>query len=261
MTYPVEVFPPRGSGIPGRTERLPSAIWATPDRFGDAWAWRPGRVLLGRWRGQPVGFDDDRHILTVAGTRAGKTSTVLLHNLAVIGLNGGDGPQGSWRARPQLCARQWDNRCLSSIRFVNCARSWSPARPTIRLPNGFGRADLVAPDAAIAADALIISNEKDPHWTDSARNLIRALVLFLIVTESRATIRRLRAVAGHDSGRGLRAHGSARCVRGRSRMPEHRSLPSSETVHASSRPSSRRHKKRPHPSTTYDMQVMRATSP
>lgn len=57
---------------------------------------------------------------------------------------------------------------------------------------GFGRGDLVAPDAAIAADALLVPNEKDPHWTDAARNLVRALVLYELAINGVATIRALR---------------------------------------------------------------------
>ena len=36
-------------------------------------AWKPGRFLIGRdTAGRYVGHEDDRHILTVAGSRAGK---------------------------------------------------------------------------------------------------------------------------------------------------------------------------------------------
>lgn len=79
-----EVFPPRGNGIPGRSERLPGATWAKPERIALDWTWQVGRVLLGRSHGQLIGFEDDRHLLTVAGTRGGKTSTVLLHNPRAI---------------------------------------------------------------------------------------------------------------------------------------------------------------------------------
>ena len=37
-------------------------------------------------------------------------------------------------------------------------------------------------------------NERDPHWTESARNLIRGIILYLLDRDGRATLRSLRAV-------------------------------------------------------------------
>ena len=34
-------------------------------------------VMLGKWERRVLGRDDDRHVVTVAGSRAGKSSTVL----------------------------------------------------------------------------------------------------------------------------------------------------------------------------------------
>jgi type IV secretion system protein VirD4 len=189
-----DVFPPRGSGVPGRSESLPSVTWARPEMFGDEWLWKAGRVLLGRSQGRLVGFEDDRHLLTVAGTRAGKTSTVLLHNLAtypgsmVVTDPKGELARATARVRAAMGQRVFVLDPFGELRGdLLSSASYNPFAEL-----GYGRDDLIAPDAASAADALIIANEKDPHWTDSARNLIRALVLFLIATENRATIRRLR---------------------------------------------------------------------
>ena len=38
----------------------------------------------------------------------------------------------------------------------------------------------VKDDAGQIADALIVANERDPHWTDSARILIKALILYTL---------------------------------------------------------------------------------
>ena len=74
-------FPPRGSGIAGRMEAAASARWGHPWELGPNWDWKPDGLLLGHWQGRALGFDDDRHIVTVAGNRAGKSSTVLIPNL------------------------------------------------------------------------------------------------------------------------------------------------------------------------------------
>lgn len=196
MERPTDVFPPRGSGVPGRVETLPSATWATPDRFGDEWRWRPGRLLLGRWKNELIGFEDDRHHLLVAGTRAGKTSTVLLHNLArypgsmVVTDPKGELARATAHIRAAMGHKTFVMDPFGELRGeLLSSASYNPFAEL-----GFGRGELAAADAAIAADALIVPNERDPHWTDSARNLIRALVLFLIATEGKATLRRVRAL-------------------------------------------------------------------
>jgi type IV secretion system protein VirD4 len=53
----------------------------------------------------------------------------------------------------------------------------------------------VAADAAQLADALIIGNPRDPHWTDSAKNLCRGIGLHLLDREPKAaTVRELRRI-------------------------------------------------------------------
>ena len=74
-------FPPRGSGAQNVLEAQPSQAWVHPDQLGPHWDWKPGRVLLGKWKGRLIGRDDDRHVVTLAGNRAGKTQTALIPNL------------------------------------------------------------------------------------------------------------------------------------------------------------------------------------
>lgn len=193
MTTRLDDFPPRGSGVPGRTEKLPSATWATPDQLGDAWRWREGRVLLGRWKGELVGFEDDRHLLTVAGTRAGKTSTVLLHNLARYpGSMLVTDPKGELAKATAHVRAAMGQKVYLLDPFGELRELMSSASYNAFAELGFGRGDLVAPDAAIAADASLVPNEKDPHWTDAARNLIRAFALFEKAGHGDITIRALR---------------------------------------------------------------------
>ena len=57
---------------------------------------------------------------------------------------------------------------------------------------GYGKAEHVAADAAQCSDALVVGNPRDPHWTDSGKNLTRGCIL-LDLAESRVpTIRSLR---------------------------------------------------------------------
>jgi type IV secretion system protein VirD4 len=45
------------------------------------YAFVPGQIILGKMAGRYLGYLDDRSLVTIAGARAGKTSTVLEPNL------------------------------------------------------------------------------------------------------------------------------------------------------------------------------------
>lgn len=187
-----DAFPPRGSGIEGRAEILPSQTWGHPWLLGKSWDWSPGKVLLGEWENRLLGRDDDRHIITIAGTRTGKSSSVLIPNLLrypgsqiIIDLKG---ELARATAKPRAAMGQ---RVFVFDPFGESGFKTAHHNPFGEL--GMGRREHVAADAALLADALIISNNKDPHWTDSAKNLIRGIVLYLLATSPKqATLRELR---------------------------------------------------------------------
>jgi len=185
-------FPPRGSGITGRQEAAPSARWGHPWELSANWDWQPGRVLLGHWQQRLIGIDDDRHVVTVAGTRAGKSSTVLIPNLrrypgSVLVLD----PKGELARSSAEHRRRMGQRVFILDPFGETGEPSASHNPFDEL--GHGDLRNVAADAAQVADALIISNNKDPHWTDSAKNLVRGLTLHLLSTTRAATLREVRA--------------------------------------------------------------------
>lgn len=186
-------FPPRGSGIAGRYEAAPSTRWGHPWELMPSWDWQPGRVLLGHWQGRLIGIDDDRHVVTVAGTRAGKSTTVLIPNLrrypgSVLVLD----PKGELARATAGHRQRMGQRVYVLDPFGETDFPTACLNPFDEL--GPGGAPRIAADAAQIADALIIPNNKDPHWTDSARNLIRGLALHLLATASAATLRQVRAL-------------------------------------------------------------------
>ena len=186
-------FPPRGSGIAGRHEAAPSTRWGHPWELSPNWDWQPGRVLLGGWQGRLIGIDDDRHVVTVAGSRAGKSSSVLVPNLrcypgSVIVLD----PKGELAAATAKDRKDINDDVYVLDPFGETGIATAAHNPFDEL--GHGNPSHIAADAAQVADALIIANNKDPHWTDSARNLIRGLILHLLTTTSSATLRQVRAL-------------------------------------------------------------------
>ena len=186
-------FPPRGSGVKGRGELAPAALWQDPAALGDAWTWKPGAVLLGQWQGRTIGVSDDRHVVTLAGSRAGKTRSVLIPNLLNY-----PGPMVVIDPKGELAKATAPKR--SAFGPVHVLDPFGASGFPSSTHNPFdvlrtSSAGLVAADAAQVADALIIEppGSRDTHWTDSAKNLIKGLVLHLLETQpERATLRGVR---------------------------------------------------------------------
>lgn len=185
-------FPPRGSGIAGRAESPPSQTWAHPDQLGPSWDWKVGMVLLGRWGKRLLGRLDDRHMVMIAGSRAGKSLTVLIPNLlrylwSMVVLD----PKGELARATAAHRRKMGQRVFVFDPFNETGMESASYNPMAEL--GMGNPEHVAADAAQLADALIIGNPKDPYWTDSAKSLIRGIILYLIaMNPKRAFLRELR---------------------------------------------------------------------
>ncbi|MEZ5817395.1 MAG: type IV secretory system conjugative DNA transfer family protein [Hyphomicrobiaceae bacterium] len=109
-----------------------------------------------------IGREDDRHVVSIAGSRAGKSSTVLIPNLLrypgssiVIDIKG-ELARATARARKQM-----GQKVFVLDPFNESGIPSASLNPMIELLSG--RPDQLAADIAQLADALIISNNKDPH--------------------------------------------------------------------------------------------------
>ena len=84
-TSPADVVAdfPRGRPDGNRHEPVATARWISTEDAGRVLdPWRPGHFLLGRdAAGRYLGVSDDRHILTVSGSRAGKGVSLVAPNL------------------------------------------------------------------------------------------------------------------------------------------------------------------------------------
>lgn len=168
-------FPPRGGGT-GRPETLPMAGWVHPEQLSPKWDWTPGKILLGRTGSRLIGFDDDRHVVTFAGTGAGKTSTVLKHNVAawpgsIVVLD----PKGELAKTTAARRRAAGHRVFIFDPFGITGEPSASYNPFGEL--GFGSEKDVPADAALSAEAMILQSGNDSHWSDAGRNFIRGLLL------------------------------------------------------------------------------------
>ena len=75
---------PRGvPETPASHDQAPRALWVNPQTLAahENWAYEDGKVFLGAVDGLPIGISDNRHLLTIAGSRAGKGTSAILPNL------------------------------------------------------------------------------------------------------------------------------------------------------------------------------------
>lgn len=127
-----------------------------------------------------IGFDDDRHVVTVAGSRAGKGDSLIVPNLlsyrgSVICID----PKGENAS----VTAHWRAQALGQQVYVldpfRVARVPESLRAAFNPLEWIDRYDPEAiEDVAALADAIIVQgNAKDPHWDESARTFIKGLIL------------------------------------------------------------------------------------
>lgn len=184
---------PRGN-TPTQESEVPSASWA-PTAFVaetlryDA-AEDPGQMFLGEIGGVPIGTKprdadrkrgEDRHLLTVAGSRAGKSVSMIVPNLldyqgsALI-----TDPKAELANLTALRrAKDFGQAVFVLDPFEKASKGVQDAgllasfNPLSMLSNP----DTLVEDADLIADALVIQGGNDPHWDESAKRFLQGLIL------------------------------------------------------------------------------------
>ncbi len=188
--------PPRGGhGSQSKSATpVPSAYWQPPEHTKQSayWCYQEGGIFLGWLDDVPIGVKSDRHLMTVAGARAGKTSTLLIPNLLLYhGSTFVIDPKG------ELASATAQHRKEVLEQDVYVLDPWGTARncpaelrarfdPLAELFET-ARDDLID-DASLMAEALILDQGEDStHWTNGARDLVRAVILHMIFGPERET--------------------------------------------------------------------------
>jgi type IV secretion system protein VirD4 len=204
---PVAAFP-RGLPDGDRNKPRGTGRWIASTAGVDLTGqWKPGQFLLGRdAAGRYAGVDDDRHILTVAGSRAGKGTSLIVPNLlhwphSVLAIDP-KGELATITASRRGHGSKWSNGMNGEVYVLD------PFRRVTGPANAYAKASFnplksLDPDtdagleqAGMIADALIIQAKGDgAHWTQSARAFIRGLILFCAKTQGEdAHLIRLRGL-------------------------------------------------------------------
>jgi type IV secretion system protein VirD4 len=191
-------------------QRLPLAVFARPERVARDHRLRfdGKRIFLGvvggaiemRDRGDatephvlggtPLGIANDMHMLTVAGSRAGKGRSAIVPTLLTY-----EGSVWTMDPKGELATLTAQTRAQklgqpvyvldpfrTTMGFAATQRaSFNPMRMLRYGGPGSGSATIVE-DAGLIADALVVrdAGARDSHWDDSARNFIEGVILHVV---------------------------------------------------------------------------------
>ena len=148
----------------------------TGERLSDG---RPTRWVQG---GIPIGVGDDRHVGTIAGTRAGKGRSALIPNLGLLPA-----------ATSIFCIDPKGDLCRETIQYraetlgqtthvfdpFGCTGAGTEKyRASFCVVKKLTKSDrkTFVPNAKLIGDSLIINdNPYDQHWTDTAKQIVAGL--------------------------------------------------------------------------------------
>lgn len=190
------------------TDRFPRGHDAAPDKRAklatSQWVeggttWREGDIWLGRdGFDQAIGHADDRHMVTVAGSRAGKGRSAIIPNLCL------------WPGSCVVMDPKGENATVTAdmragrpghlVRVLDpleVARLDDPGLRTTFNPLDLidaSQDDAIDLAAAIGDALMVAGDDRDVHWTESARQIIEGLILHVAANkrERNRTLGRVR---------------------------------------------------------------------
>ena len=137
-----------------------------------------GKIMIGALGDKLIGIEDNRHVLTVAGSRAGKSVTLIGNLLCYRGSVLATDPKAELanitaarRAKLGQKVHVLDPFEYADDHVAQFRKSYNPL--AVLKPGS----PTIIEDAGLIADALVIAGGKDPHWDESARNFIEGVIL------------------------------------------------------------------------------------
>lgn len=180
---------PRGL-FEGQRDAAVQARWATAEEILQG-NWRygseRGQLYLGERSGVRLGRKDDRHQITIGGSRTGK-GVSLIHpalftyegSVVAIDIKGELARDTAASRRKHLGANVivLDPFGVSGVP----SHGFNPLAEIKQQVDGFKDPyPLAIEDAAAIAESLIVQSSSEAHWSDAARVLVQALILMALL--------------------------------------------------------------------------------
>jgi len=161
----------------------------------------------------PIGLEDDRHVVTIAGARSGKGLSAIIPNLclypgSVVVLDP-KGENASLTAARRGPGNEWAAGMGQAV-YVLDPFGVADVPDELRASlNPIALLDkespLVVDDAALLAEGLVLpGGDGDEHWTETARNLVKGVLLHLVSIRERPTLFDLRRLLTNGDTEGFR---------------------------------------------------------
>ena len=193
-------------GVPGvgpREMAPPASSFEDPDNIAAAASLRyeAGKLFLGvigasierdagtqeRYAqdGTEIGVTDDRHVVTIAGTRAGKGRAAIIPNMlrypgSVLAID----PKGELALETAAVRAKKLGQRVCVLDPFNTTGGALKAFYSGFNPVALMRPDSLIEDAGLIADALVLATGgTDPHWDESARSFIEGVILEVATAE------------------------------------------------------------------------------
>jgi type IV secretion system protein VirD4 len=175
-----------------KQQNVPQARWQVPQKImgSEAMSYDPKnpgkKIMVGGLDKKLIGIEDNRHILTVAGSRAGKSVT-LIGNLLFY--------QGSILAtdpKAELANITAERRAKLGQKVYVLDPFGNASGRLKKYRAGYNPLAVLAPDsqtiiedASLIADALVVQPQggNDPHWDESAKNFIEGVILHVATAD------------------------------------------------------------------------------
>ena len=182
-------------GLPGTSPQhdgAPRALWMNPSVLTetDFWAYSTGKVFLGEARGHAIGIKDNRHLLTIAGSRAGKGTSAILPNLLLYpgsvlvidpkGENASESAERRGRGRGvEAGGMNHDVFVIDPFRVAKVEEEYRAGfNPIAGLDPS---SDDFIDECDAIADALVVPEpgKENDHWSASARLILRGYIAWV----------------------------------------------------------------------------------
>lgn len=183
-----------------RAQKVPQARWmrltdmvASLDLAYDPR--NPGaKILIGALGSKLLGVADDRHLLTVAGSRSGKSVGLISNLMFYKGSILATDPKGELASLTAKRREAMGQR----IRVLDPFGISGPSTEKWRASYNpldvlkMGSATFLE-DAALIAESIVVQSpdQKDPHWDDSAKNFIEGVIVHVATASQHADSRHL----------------------------------------------------------------------
>lgn len=177
---------PRGVLLPRLDpDRERENYWMSPYQLMRNHRYMPGELIIGKVGDTFLGHLDDRPVVTVAGARAGKTSTILEPTLYLY-----PGPLVASDPKGELAhAAAGIRRAMGQSVYVldPFGISGEPSACFNPLAELDPAGDALVDDIADITNALVVDggDARAQHWNDSARMLLIGIILLTLTLEPR----------------------------------------------------------------------------